>query len=74
MNEANNVAPIESLVGRTVLSLSSGNKLGSISGVNIDPVNGLLLGLELKMKDGIAAELAYAKIYSFGRDAVSRMP
>ena len=70
MSETNDVAPVESLVGRTVLSLSSGNKLGRVLGVNIDPVNGRVLGLTLKQDDGSSARLPYEAIHSFGRDAV----
>jgi uncharacterized protein YrrD len=70
MNESNDVMPIGTLAGRTVLSLSSGNKLGSVADVHIDPVNGRLLGLSLSDENGSAIDLPYEKIYSFGRDAV----
>ena len=68
--EPNSVAPADSLVGKTVLSLASGNKLGHVTGVNIDPVNGLLVALALKLEDGEAAKVPYEAIHSFGRDAV----
>lgn len=68
--EPTNAATAESLVGKTVLSLASGNRLGRVSGVNIDPVNGLLVGLALKLEDGDSAELPYESVHSFGRDAV----
>src|SRR5215211_181524 len=70
MNESNDVAPISTLTGMTVLSLASGNKLGRVADVHIDPVNGRLLGLSLTSEEGASADLAYEKIFSFGRDAV----
>lgn len=70
MNESNDVAPISTLAGMTVLSLASGNKLGRVADVHIDPVNGRLLGLSLTSEEGASADLPYEKIFSFGRDAV----
>ena len=70
MKEPNDVAPISALTGMTVLSLASGNKLGRVADVHIDPVNGRLLGLSLADEAGAAADLPYEKIFSFGRDAV----
>jgi uncharacterized protein YrrD len=70
MNESNDVAPISTLMGMTVLSLASGNKLGRVADVHIDPVNGRLLGLSLKSEEGVSADLPYERIFSFGRDAV----
>ena len=70
MNDSNDLAPIGTLTGMTVLSLATGNKLGRIEAVHIDPVNGRLLGLLLVGEDGASADLLYEKIHSFGRDAV----
>jgi uncharacterized protein YrrD len=70
MNESNDVAAIGSLTGMSVLSLSSGNELGRVADVHIDPVNGLLLGLLLTGEEGASIHLPYEKIFSFGRDAV----
>ena len=54
-----------------VVSLSSGNKLGQVSHVRIDPVDGRLLGFTVKGSEN--AELPYDRVYSFGRDAVMAM-
>jgi uncharacterized protein YrrD len=70
MNKDNELAPIGSLTGMTVLSLSTGNKVGRVEDVHIDPNNGRLLGLLLADENGAPADLPYEKIYSFGRDAV----
>ncbi|MFL6468690.1 MAG: PRC-barrel domain-containing protein [Pyrinomonadaceae bacterium] len=70
MNESNDLAAISTLTGMTVLSLSTGNKLGQIADVYIDPVNGRLLGLRLTGENKALIDLPYEKIFSFGRDAV----
>ena len=69
MNESSDVVPIGTLAGKAILSLGSGNKLGRVLDVLVDPVNGLLLGLDLEHEGGIS-ELPYEKIYSIGKDAV----
>lgn len=70
MADFKDVSPIKSLRGMTVLSLASGNKLGQIEDLFIDPVNGVLLGLSVNSADGNVAGLAYESIYSFGPDAL----
>ena len=69
MSESSDVVPIGTLAGKAILSLESGNKLGRVLDVLVDPVNGLLLGLDLEHEGGIL-ELPYEKIYSIGKDAV----
>jgi uncharacterized protein YrrD len=69
MSEARDVSPISLLTGMTVVSLASGNKLGQIIDLLIDPINGVLLGATLSSPAGIAKVL-HGEIYSFGRDAV----
>jgi uncharacterized protein YrrD len=68
MAESKDVVPIGSVVGMPIISLSTGNKLGQVSHVRIDPIDGRLSGLAVK--EGENAELSYDRIYSFGRDAV----
>ena len=68
MAESNEVVPIGSVAGMAVVSLSTGNKLGSVSDVRIDPVNGQVTGLSLAGPEEI--ELPYGGVHSFGRDAV----
>lgn len=70
MEEVRDVLPIGAVIGMPVLSRATGNKLGSVRDVCVDPVNGLLLGLAITAADGNPAILAYDDIYCFGRDAI----
>lgn len=70
MSNLTDVSPISLLTGMTVLSLATGNKLGTIVDLLIDPINGVLLGVTLSLKDGGLAGLTLSEIHSFGRDAV----
>jgi uncharacterized protein YrrD len=70
MAESTQAVPIGTLSGKPILSVATGNKLGHVADVRIDPVNGLLLGLMLEPRDGTSADLPYERIYSVGRDAV----
>src|SRR5688572_26811409 len=69
MDEVRDVLPINTLVGMTVLSRATGNKLGNVRDLSIDPASGALLGLTIATDGGLAA-LSYDDIYSFGRDAI----
>ena len=70
MGELKNVYPINVLKGMSVVSLDSGNKLGDIADLFIDPINGVLLGVTLVTPEGTVGGLPQTEIYSFGRDAV----
>ena len=70
MSEARDVLPVNTLVGKAVLSLSSGNKLGPVSNVFIDPLNGVVIGLAVSSSDGASAGIPYSEIHSFGHDAI----
>ena len=70
MADLRDVSPINDLTGMTVLSLATGNKLGQILDLFIDPINGVLLGVTLLLADGGVASLAGEEIHSFGRNAV----
>jgi len=70
MDQENDVMPINSLAGKTVLSLATGNKLGVVEDLFIDPLNGLLLGFSVGMSDGIKGGISYQQVYSFGHDAI----
>lgn len=65
MNGRRDVSPINTLIGMPVLSLATGNKLGFVTQVLIDPPSGVLAGVTLD-----TGSLAYDQIYSFGRDAI----
>jgi sporulation protein YlmC with PRC-barrel domain len=70
LSELKQVFPINLLKGMSVLSLDSGNKIGQIGELFIDPINGVLLGVMISLPDGDVAGLSQSEIYSFGRDAV----
>ncbi|MEP6703526.1 MAG: hypothetical protein ABJB34_01855 [Acidobacteriota bacterium] len=70
MSDLKDVSPMSLLTGMTVVSLATGNKLGQILDLFIDPINGVLLGVTLVLADGSRAGLAQEEIYSFGKDAV----
>ena len=70
MAEMRNVYPIDVLKGMSVVALDSGNKLGQIADLFIDPINGVLLGITLLTSEGTVAGLSQTEIYSFGRDAI----
>jgi uncharacterized protein YrrD len=53
-----------------VVSLSTGNKIGQILDLFIDPVNGVLLGITISLPDGRLAGITQDEIYNFGKDAV----
>ena len=70
MNDLRDVAPILQLTGMSVISLASGNKLGRIVELFIDPISGVLLGVSIDRPDGTLGGLTHDHIHSFGRDAV----
>jgi len=70
MDQEKDVMPINSLAGKTVLSLATGNKLGAVEDLFIDPLNGLLLGFSVGMSDGTQGGISYQQVYSFGHDAI----
>ncbi|MBA3632840.1 MAG: PRC-barrel domain-containing protein [Acidobacteria bacterium] len=66
----NNIVSIDDLIGKTVLSRTTGNKLGEVYDLYIDPVEGLLVGLTIQASDNVFSGLEYKGIHSFGKDAV----
>ena len=70
MSERTDVLPVSGLVGRSVLSLSSGNMLGTVSDVFIDALNGLLIGFKLTSPNGDASILGFDAVHSIGGDAI----
>jgi uncharacterized protein YrrD len=65
MSGQTDVSPINTWIGMPVLSLATGNKLGFVTQVLIEPLSGLLAGVALN-----TGSLASHQIYSFGRDAI----
>ena len=70
MSDLRDVTPINSLKGKTLLSLTTGNKLGRVENIFIDPVNGVLHSLTVAGGAGPAGWIVYDRIHSFGRDAI----
>jgi len=70
MSERDDVLPVSGLVGRTVLSLATGNKLGSVSDVFLDAVDGRIIGFTVDCPDGAHKHLSFSSVYSFGHDAI----
>ena len=70
MTNVYGINKVENLMGRTVLSRATANKVGQIHDVLVDPVKGELAGLSLQMADGSLRLVAYPDVYSFGQDAV----
>lgn len=65
-----NIVSIDALIGKTVLSRTTGNLLGQVYDLYIDPIEGLLMGLTIALPTGKMGGLDYKKVYSFGQDAV----
>ena len=70
MGQAKDIVPVSALTGRSVLSLSTGNKLGAVRDIFVDPLSGLVVGLTLSSADGSDSLLPYDRIHSFGHDAI----
>jgi uncharacterized protein YrrD len=70
MGERTDVLPVSGLVGRSVLSLSSGNILGTVRDVFIDPLNGLLIGFMITAPNGELTVLPFDAVHSIGGDAI----
>ena len=61
---------IDTLIGRTILSRVTGNKLGQVHDLILDPIRGVMLGLGVLRPDSNLGLLDYREVYSFGKDAV----
>ena len=70
MSTFDNIQPIDTLIGKTILSRATGNKLGKVTDLIVDPIKGVLLGLAVQTTDGQMRVLDYKEIFSFGKDAV----
>jgi uncharacterized protein YrrD len=66
----NDVIEIDKIVGMPVLSRATGNKLGEVYDLYIDPMQGVLMGITIKAPNGKLGGIDYRNVYSFGRDAV----
>lgn len=66
----NNVIGIDKIIGMPVLSRATGNKLGEVYDLYIDPAQGILKGVTIKAPNGKLGGIDFRNIYSFGHDAV----
>jgi uncharacterized protein YrrD len=67
---ANDVIEIGKIVGMPVLSRATGNKLGEVYDLYIDPAQGVLMGVTIKAPNGKLGGIDFRNVYNFGRDAV----
>lgn len=70
MTPTGQINPIAILIGKSILSRSTANKLGQIYDLVVDPVKGELSGLAVRMPDESIRLIDYREIFSFGPDAV----
>lgn len=70
MTTASNIHPVDTLIGRAVLSRSTANKVGQVHDLIVDAAKGELSGLVVQMPDESLRSVEYNGIYSFGPDAV----
>ena len=66
----NDVIEIDKVIGMPVMSRATGNKLGEVYDLYIDPAQGILMGITIKAPNGKLGGLDYRNVYSFGKDAV----
>ena len=66
----NDVIDIDKVIGMSVLSRTTGNKLGEVYDLYIDPAQGVLMGVTIKAPNGKLGGIDFRNIYSFGKDAV----
>jgi uncharacterized protein YrrD len=66
----NGVIAIDKIIGMPVMSRTTGNKLGEVYDLLIDPAQGVLMGITIKAPNGKLGGIDYSNVYSFGQDAV----
>lgn len=66
----NDVIEIDKIIGMPVMSRTTGNKLGDVYDLYIDPVQGILMGITIKAPNGKLGGIDFRNVYSFGKDAV----
>jgi uncharacterized protein YrrD len=66
----NDVIGIDRIIGMPVLSRTTGNKLGEVYDLYVDPMQGVLKGVTIKAPNGKMGGIDFRNVYSFGHDAV----
>jgi len=64
------VIGIDKIIGMPVLSRATGERLGEVHDLYIDPAQGILMGVTIKAPNGKLGGIDFQNIYSFGQDAV----
>jgi uncharacterized protein YrrD len=70
MTSPGSVHPVDFLIGRTVLSRATANRIGQTHDLIVDPVKGGLSGLAVQTPGAGLCLIAFEEIYSFGPDAI----
>lgn len=70
MIQTGNINSIDVLIGRTVLSCSTANKIGQVHDLIVDPEKGELSGLSIQLPDASLRLVDCREVQSFGPDAV----
>jgi uncharacterized protein YrrD len=70
MASTGDISSIDILIGRTVLSRSTANKIGQTYDLIVDLTKGDLIGLSVQLPDESLRLIDYHEIYSFGPDAI----
>jgi uncharacterized protein YrrD len=70
MTSVGNIHLIDILIGRTVLSRSTANKLGLTRDLIVDAAKGELAGFVVQMPDESMWYVQYSAVYSLGPDAI----
>lgn len=64
------IVAADTLIGMPVLSRSTGNKLGEVHDLYIDPIEGVLKGVTVEAPNGKLGGIDFKDIFNFGKDAV----
>jgi uncharacterized protein YrrD len=64
------VIEIDKIIGMPVLSRTTGNNIGKVYDLYIDPIKGLLRGVTIEAPNGKMGGIDFQSVYSFGRDAI----
>lgn len=64
------VIEIDKIIGMPVLSRQTGNNVGKVYDLYIDPKNGVLRGVTIQAPNSKLGGIDFQDVYSFGQDAV----
>ena len=64
------VVGIDNVIGMPVLSRATGNNVGKVYDLYVDPSQGVLLGVTIQAPNGKYGGIDFNNIFSFGKDAI----